>query len=219
MGLTGAQLSAFFRSRRAALMLAGHPKQNIPRDHAEAVRWVVQFPDKARAIFSSWLRTLPKNYPPELAEQLVTRFRAIENEDQESLDQLFRCGLDELYGDCPRKDWLDFLIHSDGEPDEGIARASESELPSSNSIPAQPTPESLETFINWLRGAETVAAIADPALRLAAALTDAVKHADPSAIDSLGLSPDSVNRLRELLRNAFPQQKRQPVPSGVMAAV
>ncbi|MGH9428401.1 MAG: hypothetical protein ACRD2L_19110, partial [Terriglobia bacterium] len=112
-GLSDDELRQFFKTSKKRLLMAGARVQSLPRNKQEAVRFVMHFSTKANGVLGDWLSKQPHTYPEDLKEQLVARFRAIEHEGVEFAEdemlQLFRCGLDVLYGDSPPPPWLEFL--------------------------------------------------------------------------------------------------------------
>jgi len=217
-GLRDEELRQFFETSKKRLLIAGARVQTLPRNKQEAVRVVLHFSSKAHDVLREWLSKQPHTYPEELKNQLITRFQAIEQEgvepEEDETLQLFRCGLDALYGESPPAQWLAFLA-TNPEDEQGPSERDIKPSQGSSGLPATVTAESIQQYAQCIVGDHGNPLISDPTLQLAAKLTDAILSGNEKIIGELPEDPSAYPILRRLISETI---LRHRIPlSGVHA--
>jgi hypothetical protein len=200
--LTDDEFQAFFSSSQKRLLLAGeHKIQRLPGNREEAIRTIVRFSEKAHGVLSEWLKTEAAEHSDHLVNQLAPRFLAIERQgvvfDEDEMQELARCGLDNLYSDQPDESWLQFLAseppHTDSEEGESAGSSGQEK----GSI--EYTEATLEAFVAWARGESPLSAIDDPRVQLLARIEEAARSGNANA-EVTGELPPHFTRVRERLQ-------------------
>lgn len=216
--LSAAELRGFIRSKANPLLLAGEKPRHQPATHSKAALWVARFGERGQAVLAKWIQEKVTCDSSIAMGQLVPRFRAMEREgvefEAEEMRDLCRCGLVELYGESPSKEWLEYLAtESDAPPD--VISASVDEAPSDPLNVARPlTAEAIRRFVQWARGEKGIGDIPDEGLRLSAKLFVAAREGDPQVIAELPGPADQYAELEALLcqRASLPD-----MPTGLQA--
>jgi hypothetical protein len=203
-GLTDDEIQRFLKTCQKQLMIAGEKVQRLPDSSDEALRLLSHLSPRANAVFGAWLSKNPGSYDPDLREQLIPRFRAMEREgvvfSEDDTRAMFRCGLDLLFSESPPSAWLQFL----GTNPEDQPVPEEQRQYTSDVTVSQPPikPYEIEEFAKWVVGASSSESISEPTLKVAAQIADAVRTGDDAILRTLPTAPTGYNELRQIISTA-----------------
>ena len=197
-GLSDVELRSFFKDCKPQLLLAGEKVQTLPRGPGDAARRVSHFSTKANAVFAAWLNRKRSSDSVALRDQLVPRFRAMENEGVEfSADELLelsRCGLEELYGNAPDKSWIEFMSsRMNSANNEEAEDGDDGHL--GEASPETPSPSEMLTYTRWRLDKGSIDDMSRSSFKAIAQLDLAIRENDRSYFERFGNHSSEFNKL------------------------
>ena len=216
--LSATELRGFIRSKTNPLLLAGEKPRHQPATHSKAVLWLARFGERGQSVLAKWIQekvTCDSSIP---VEQLAPRFRAIEREGvkfgPDEMRDLCRCGLVDLFGESPSKEWLEYLATEPDGPSNVISASVDGVPSDSLNVARTPSAETMGRFVQWARGEKGIGDIPDEGLRLSAKLFVAARERDPQVIAELPGPADQYNELEALLGQGA---SGRDIPRGLQA--